>query len=416
MKDNNNLKKLVVDENISLKKIMSAINQNSYGACFITSNSKFKAVITDGDIRKIILKKHSLNQNISKFIKNKKSVVLNYLSTDLEILKKLSNNIKIIPLINDDRIIVDFSTIEKVKKINIYDTNLKGNELNYVVNCLKTGWISSVGKYVLLFEEKFSKLFKSKYSLSVTSGSTGLHLALKTLGIGHDDEVIMPNLTFAATINAIINVGAKPVLVDVDKNTYNINPNLIKKKISPKTKAVMCVHLYGQPCEMNSILEITRKNKLYLIEDCAEALGSKYKNKFVSSFGDISVFSFFGNKTVTTGEGGMLVTNNKVFFQKAKLLRNHGMDQNKKYWHNVIGFNYRMTNLQAAVGLAQLENIDKIICKKKQIAKKYEQEIKKLPNNIKKIIYMPAKKKIFLNTFWLYNIRIKSLTEKKRNK
>ena len=157
MKDNNNLKKLVVDENNSLKKIMSAINQNSYGACFITSNSKFKAVITDGDIRKIILKKYSLNQNISKFIKNKKSVALNYLSSDLKILKKLSKNIKIIPLINDDRIIVDFATIEKVKKINIYDTNLKGNEVNYVVNCLKTGWISSVGKYVLWFEERSAK-------------------------------------------------------------------------------------------------------------------------------------------------------------------------------------------------------------------------------------------------------------------
>ena len=293
----------------------------------------------------------------------KKSITASYLSSNLDILKKLSDKIKIIPILDAKKRILDFSTIEKVKKINIYETFLKGNETNYVMNCLRTNWISSTGKYVTLFEKKFSQLFKTKYSLSLSSGTSGLHLAMKTLNIGIGDEVIVPNVTFAATVNSIINSGAKPVFVDIEKTTYNLNPNKILKKITKKTKAIICVHLYGQPCEMDQISKIAKK-RLYLVEDCAEALGSKYNGKFVSYFGDISVFSFFGNKTITTGEGGMLVTNKKDLFNKAKSLRDHGMDEKKKYWHNDVGFNYRMTNMQAAIGLAQLENVNDIIKEK----------------------------------------------------
>ena len=415
MEKKNNIKNLLVDEKSSLRKIISVINSNRFGACFVTSKSKFKAVITDGDIRRLILRNHKLNKNICSFVNRKKSITASYLSSNLDILKKLSDKIKIIPILDAKKRILDFSTIEKVKKINIYETFLKGNETNYVMNCLRTNWISSTGKYVTLFEKKFSQLFKTKYSLSLSSGTSGLHLAMKTLNIGIGDEVIVPNVTFAATVNSIINSGAKPVFVDIEKTTYNLNPNKILKKITKKTKAIICVHLYGQPCEMDQISKIAKKKRLYLVEDCAEALGSKYNGKFVSYFGDISVFSFFGNKTITTGEGGMLVTNKKDLFNKAKSLRDHGMDEKKKYWHNDVGFNYRMTNMQAAIGLAQLENVNDIIKRKIQIALKYEKEIDKLNPQIREKIILPYKSKIFLNTFWLYNIRIKDLNETKRD-
>ncbi|MDC3087780.1 aminotransferase class I/II-fold pyridoxal phosphate-dependent enzyme, partial [Candidatus Pelagibacter sp.] len=388
MGKSSNIKSLIVDEKSSLKKIISVINSNGYGTCFVTSKSKFKAVITDGDIRKLILKNYKLNKNIYNFISKKRSVTASYLSSNLDILKKLSDNIKIIPILDSKKNIIDFSTIDKVKKINIYETHLKGNEFNYVMNCLRTNWISSTGKYVSLFEKKFSKLFKIKYSLSLSSGTSGLHLAMKTLNIGYGDEVILPNMTFAATVNSVINSGAKPVFVDIDKKTYNLNPSKISEKITKKTKAIICVHLYGQPCEMKLISKIAKKNKLFLVEDCAEALGSKYNGKYISYFGDISVFSFFGNKTITTGEGGMLVTQKKSFFAKAKSLRDHGMDEKKKYWHNEVGFNYRMTNMQAAIGLAQLENVNDIIKRKIWIAFKYEQEINKLKKRVREKIIL----------------------------
>jgi perosamine synthetase len=417
MHPNKYLDNLLVDEKATLKKIINVVNENALGACFITSNNKFKAVVTDGDIRNLILHKYSLNKNILKFLKYKKSFTLSYLSSNLNILKKLSKNIKIIPLIDKKtKKIIDYATINKVKKISIYDQKFGGNELKYVSNCLKTGWISSVGNYISLFEKKFSTIFKNKFSLTVSSGTTGLQLALKAIGIKEGDEVIVPNLTFAATANSVIHAGAIPVFADIDKNSYNISPKSIEFKITSKTKAIICVHLYGQPCDMVQIKKIAKKNKLYLVEDCAEALGSKYKRKFISSFGDVSVFSFFGNKTLTTGEGGMLVTSKKEIFLKAKSLRDHGMDTKKKYWHNEVGFNFRMTNLQAAVGLAQLEKIDKIINKKIKIAKIYKKEIEKINKNIDNKIILPASLAGCYNTFWLYNIRIKNFSETDRDK
>ena len=226
------LKNLIIDQNSKLKDIVSFVNKNGYGACFVVDGSKFKAVISDGDLRKLILEGYSLNSNILKFIKNKRNVCMDYQAPDIDILKKLSTKIKIIPLLDKQKRIVNFRTLNNVKKINIYDINLTRNESNYVNDCLNSGWISSVGKYVQLFEKKFSKLFNCKYTLSVTSGTTGLHLALKALNIGKNDEVIVPNLTFAASANAIINSGAVPVFVDINKRTYNMNIDELKKKLT----------------------------------------------------------------------------------------------------------------------------------------------------------------------------------------
>ena len=412
----NQLKNLVLDEKDSVKKALNLIEKNGLGSCFVTSGNVFKTVITDGDIRKLVIKKKNLNLSIKNFFNKKRGIALNINTPEIEIYKKLSDKTKIIPLIDENKNILSYSTIKNLKKINLYDINLEGNEFNYVSDCLKTNWISSIGKYVELFEKKFRNFFNYKLSLTTSSGTTALHLALQVLDIKRGDEVIVPNLTFASPINSIIMSGAKPVIVDIDEKTYNIDANEIKKKITKRTKAIICVHLYGQACNLEELLKIKKKNQIFLIEDCAEALGTKYKGKYVGNFGDISTFSFYGNKTITTGEGGMLVTSNKKFYDKAKILRAHGMNPKKRYWHDLVGFNYRMTNLQAAVGLAQMEKANIIIKKKIQIANYYNFEIDKLNKEIKEKIIVPQANKNIVNSYWLYNVRIKDIDYNLRDK
>ncbi|GIW21106.1 MAG: GDP-perosamine synthase [Candidatus Sericytochromatia bacterium] len=261
-------------------------------------------------------------------------------------------------------------------KIPIYKPFLKGNEKKYVNECLDSTWISSKGKFIQIFEESFANFLGVKYCSTVCNGTLALHLALLSLGISEDDEVIVPTLTYIASVNSIVYTGAKPIFVDSLEDTWQINPEEIRKKITKKTKAIMVVHLYGHPCEMDSIIKIAKENNIFVIEDCAEAIASKYKDKYVGTFGDISAFSFFGNKTITTGEGGMIATNDKTLYDRAVHFKGQGLAKYREYWHDVIGYNYRMTNICAAIGLAQLEQIDKIVYKKRQIAEWYKELLK----------------------------------------
>lgn len=263
-----------------------------------------------------------------------------------------------------------------MKKIPVYEPKLSGNEKKYVNECLDNTWISSKGEFISKFEKKFSKFLNVDYSTSVSNGTVALHLALLALGIGKGDEVIVPTLTYIATVNAIAYVGAEPVFADVDGQTWNINTDRLLELITPKTKAIMVVHLYGNSCDMDSILKTCKERNIFLIEDAAEAFGTKYKNKYVGSFGDVATFSFFGNKTITTGEGGMVVTNNKFLIDKAKYLKNQAVSLDKDYWHDEVGFNYRMTNICAAIGLAQLECAQDVLQKKSKIASWYRQFLK----------------------------------------
>ena len=223
-----------------------------------------------------------------------------------------------------------------------------------------------------------------------------------SLGIESGDEVIVPNLTFAASINSIIHAGANPVLCDVNKENFNIDFRNLDQLITNKTKAIMVVHLYGRPVEMDEVLKIAKKYNLLIIEDCAEALGSRYNNQNIGTFGDASCFSFFGNKTITTGEGGMVIFKNKKFAELARKLRDHGMSPKKRYWHDVIGYNYRMTNLQAAIGVAQMERIDEIILKKRSIADLYKSHLVELKN----IKFLPDEGANEFSTYWLYTITL----------
>ena len=260
--------------------------------------------------------------------------------------------------------------------IPIYKPLLIGNEKKYVMECLDSTWISSKGEFVSKFENSFTDFINVKYGTAVSNGTAALHLALLALGIGKDDEVIVPTLTYIASVNSIKYTGATPVFVDSARDTWQMCPNDIRKKINKNTKAIMAVHLYGHPCDIDELVSICKEFNLFLIEDCAEAIGSKYKGKHVGTFGDIATFSFFGNKTITTGEGGMVVTNDETLFDRVFHFKGQGLAKHREYWHDVVGYNYRMTNICAAIGLAQMEQIDYFINRKREIADNYRQAFK----------------------------------------
>ena len=285
--------------------------------------------------------------------------------------------------------------------IPVAEPYLRGKEKEYVLDCIESNWISSLGKYIPKFEEKFAAFCGSRHGVSVSNGTTALHLALAALGIGKGDEVIIPDLTFVATANVCTYVGAKPVPVDSEKKTWNIDPEKIEEKITSKTRAIIPVHLYGHPCDMDRIAEIAEKHDLRIIEDAAEAHGARYKGKRVGSLGDVACFSFYGNKIITTGEGGMCTTDDGELAEKMKFLKDHGMDPAKRYWHPEIGFNFRMTNVQAAIGVAQMEQADTIIELRKKNAKLYAE----LLRNVKGITVQPEAEWAEM-VYWLNSILV----------
>lgn len=264
-------------------------------------------------------------------------------------------------------------------KIPLYRPWLGGREKEYVMDCIDTTWISSKGKYVDLFEGAFAEYVGAPHAASVCNGTVALHVALLALGIGEGDEVIVPTFTYVASVNAITYTGAKPVFCDSIKDTWQINPVDVEKKITNRTRAIMAVHLYGHPCDMDSLSKLAHKHNLYIIEDCAEAVGSRYKGQHVGTFGDVACFSFFGNKTITTGEGGIVLTSDASIDQRIRKLKGQGLSDVREYWHDVVGYNYRMTNICAAIGLAQIERVDDILDQKLRIASLYANKLKSLP-------------------------------------
>lgn len=292
--------------------------------------------------------------------------------------------------------------------IPIMKPNLSGNELNYVSNCVESEWISSQGYYVTKFEELVGEYIGSPYAVAVSNGTVALHLALVSLGVGDKDEVIVPDMTFASSVNAVLHAGATPILVDVDKDTFNICVSEIQKAITKKTKAIMPVHLYGNPCDMDAINEIAKEHGLLVIEDAAEAFGSEYKGKKVGALSHASTFSFYGNKTITTGEGGIIIFKSKEVYEHACMLRDHGMRKDRRYWHDYVGYNYRMTNLQAAIGVAQMERIEKIIERKVAIAKYYLERFE----DIREIKMPKLDFENSLNTYWLFTFLLSESTNR----
>jgi len=266
-------------------------------------------------------------------------------------------------------------------RIPLSEPVFRGNEWKYVKDCLDSGWVSSVGKYVDLFEKKVAEYVGAEHAISTANGTAAIHTALLVAGVSQGDRVVVPTLSFIATVNPVIYCGAIPVFIDSEKKTLNMDPEkaveTIKQliKSSQKPKAIIVTHLYGHPCNMHPILDIAREYGIVVIEDACESLGSKYKGKMTGTLGDIGCFSFNGNKIVTTGGGGMILTNQESFASRAKYLTTQARDDEDEYIHNEVGYNYRLTNIQAALGLAQLEQLPAFIKKKRGIVQQYLKEL-----------------------------------------
>ena len=280
--------------------------------------------------------------------------------------------------------------------------NISKREETNVLKVLRSGTLS-IGPYTEEFEKKFAKVVGTKYAVAISSGTAGLHVALVAADIGHGDEVITPPFSFIASSNSILYTGAKPVFVDVDPLTYNIDPALIEKAITKKTKAIMPVHIFGQPCDMDAIMKIANKHKLIVIEDACESLKATYKGKQAGTFGLSDVFAFYANKQMTTGEGGMLVTNNRRMYEVAKSLRNQGRAPNMQWLdHDRLGFNYRIDEMSAALGVAQIAQLSKSIRERQKIALWYKKHLAPY----KEWITTPVVAKTNKHTYFVYVVQI----------
>jgi perosamine synthetase len=399
-------KNLIGYSNQSIREILELIDLNSRGICFIADSvdsPKIIGLVTDGDIRRAILSGCDTNHLVSK-VMNERFISLNFRSSESLIRSRFSDEIKIIPLLDDNGVLVGIADALKSHAIPVLEPDLSGNEVKYVLDCIESNWISSQGRYVTRFEREFENLHQEMFALAVSNGTVALHLALMTLGIGPDDEVIVPNITFAATINAVLYCGATPVICEIDPISWCIDIEAIKKLTTPKTKAIIPVHLYGQVCDMPDLALFAESKNIYIIEDCAESLGSVINGRLVGTFGDASTFSFFGNKTISTGEGGMVLFKNEEHFYNAKILRDHGMAPSKRYWHDVVGYNFRLTNLQAAIGVAQMERFESIIERKRKIAELYGTLLK----GVIGIDQLPYEAMGTIHSNWLYTIKLSS--------
>ena len=398
----------------TLRNILRKIDDGGMGVVFfVDSKQTLLGVISDGDIRRDLLKGLTLEEEISKDsnwfngmpYKVKQNAQLS------ELWKILNSGVSVVPIVDDEDRVIDFATKDKIRNIPILEPSIGNQEIVNLIECANSGWISSQGRFISEFEGLFNQYFGVEDgSVAVSNGTVALHLALVTLGIGPGDEVLVPNFTFAASINAIIHAGATPVLIDINPETWTIDMEEVGKSLSSSTKAIMPVHIYGQPAHIDEISNFARKNNLLVIEDCAESLGATYKGRRVGLDGDCSCFSFFANKVITTGEGGMLLFRDPEKAAHAQILRDHGMSTNKKYWHEYAGFNFRMTNMQASIGVAQMARIDDFRMLRKHIFDLYRKSLDGHPL----IEFMPSND-WSENSYWLFTIRIRGLNEKIRD-
>jgi perosamine synthetase len=271
----------------------------------------------------------------------------------------------------------------------------------YVAEAMESGWISSAGKYIDQFERSFAQFLGVKHAVTTTSGTTAIHLALAVLGIGPGDEVIVSNFTMMGSVAPILLTGATPVFIDAEKDTYNMDVTQLRGKITKKTKAIMPVHIYGHSVDMDPVLALAKEFGIPVIEDAAEAHGATYKGKMCGSLGDLNCFSFYGNKIITTGEGGMVVTDNDELAALARQLKDLAHSPKKRFWHERLGFNYRMTNLQAACGLGQMEHVQEFLEKKRWMAKSYAERLSDIPG-----LRLPVTKPYAENVYWMYAILV----------
>jgi perosamine synthetase len=390
---------IVVGINSTLRDVMSALDKNAQGVVFVIDDKQIMhGLLTDGDLRRALLQGAEITEPAQTYM-NRNFVSGSITKSQGENMALLNNRIRHLPILDEQGRLTDMLRWADLWRLPVMEPVLKGRELEYIMDCLSSNWISSQGNYINRFQEFFREYLSVDYALTVCNGTAALHLAMIALGIGREDEVIVPDLTFVAPASMALLCGAKPIFVDVDRKTWTMDHTTIEARITERTRAIVPVHLYGHPCDMGPIMEVAKRHNLFVIEDCAEALGAEYKGRKVGTFGDIGTFSFFANKVITTGEGGMVTTNSLELHRKMQLLRDHGMTREKRYWHHVAGFNYRLTNLQAAIGLAQMEKIDDFLSYREEVVARYDSALK----NINGII-LPPREAWAKNIFWLYSL------------
>ena len=290
------------------------------------------------------------------------------------------------------------------ESVPVNEVLLNGNEKAYLNECIDSGWISSEGPFVRQFEEQFAARVDRKYGISVSNGSVALQVAVAALGLGPGHEVIMPTFTIISCAAAIVYSGATPVLVDSNPRTWNVDVSAIEAKITARTKAIMVVHTFGLPVDMDPLLELADRHGLRIIEDAAEMHGQTYRDRPCGSFGDLSIFSFYPNKHITTGEGGMVVTDNPALAEKCRSLRNLCFEPQRRFVHRELGWNFRMSNLQAALGVAQLERLDEFVCRKRRMGQRYSEGLRRLTK-----LQLPLCHTDYAtNVYWVYGIVLSS--------
>lgn len=394
---------LTVSPDLSLRDALDRIERTGMGVAFVAGDDgRLCGVVTDGDVRRGLLTGVSLNAAVRE-VMTRDCVSLPVWSDAATIFARLNDAIRAIPLVDEAGRLVDYASQRRHHHIPVAEPSLTGREFDYVSECFRTNWISSQGPFVTRFERDFATYtgVTPDRTLSVANGTVALHLALVALGIGPGDEVIVPDLTFAASAAAVIHAGATPVLVDVEADSWNLDPDAVMAAITPRTKALMPVHLYGQPAAMERLLAIAGQHGLKVVEDAAEALGAFHQGRHVGALGDAGTFSFFGNKLITTGEGGMVLFKDPAVAARARRLRDHGMDPERRYWHLDVGFNYRLTNLQAAIGVAQMERIEELAARKRWIAARYREAFAGLPGLI-----LPAELPDRQNIYWTFSMLV----------
>lgn len=404
MTDLNNipLESLLVTLPATFHDALEAINVNMQGIVFfVDEERKLIGVFTDGDARRALLAGAELSDLIAR-----ESICFNRLPKFLpfdcelsEIWRLFEDDLRCIPLVDRNHRVVDYSTRSRIRKFMVLEPDIGEQEKSNVLECVTSGWISSQGRFIGLFEKEFSNYLGRGHAIAVSNGTVALQLGLTALGIGRGDEVIVPDFTFGASLNAIIHAGATPVLADVDPQTWTMDLTALAKLITPRTKAVLPVHIYGQPAQLDEICALASEHGIRVIEDCAEALGATYKDRRVGLHGDCGCFSFFANKSITTGEGGMVVFKDAEVAERARVLRDHGMRPSKRYWHDYAGFNFRMTNMQAAIGVAQMGRIEELLGRKKAIFETYDRLLAAHPG-----LSLLPKNDWSSNSYWLYTL------------
>jgi perosamine synthetase len=373
------LKHFTLRSDVRIKDALQALDATGSGIVLLMAeDGVLEGIVTDGDIRRAMLRGATLEDQCSSYM----NAAFTFGRSDAsrnENLSLMSRHILHLPILDADKRLVDLISWKDFWHVNLVSPSLSGNELKYVEECIVSGWVSSQGSYVQRFEESIASYLGIEHALSTANCTLALQLAIQALDIGLDDEVIVPNFTFGASASAVIQRGGRPVFVDVDAETWTLDPAKVEAAITCRTKAIMPVHIYGHPCDMPTIMAIARRHGLRVIEDCAEALGAEVGGRKVGTFGDVGCFSFFANKVVTTGEGGMLVTNDAALAGRLRLVRDHGMSPERRYWHLEAGTNARLTNLQAAVGVAQMERVEHFLAWRDGLARRYDEELAGIP-------------------------------------